>query len=228
MAKDPKTRIARALLEDGDWPNYVHLDPALTDHMHALGILITRYNALEVSLFRIISHYLNDYETEAPAIIFARLNNHYRLDVVASHIKREKDPAVKSRLVAFVAAYNTCTDNRNFLAHAQIQTTAKFLPREISLSEIHKTLLANKITLSKASKSRPQGKNYTELEVSELRHMADDIKQTEDFGFELYVFMLARRFGGTLTLADGKKLTPALPETPPVPHKLSLFDPATE
>ena len=190
--------------------------------MHALGILITRYNALEFTLFLHFYHFLNDYRTDVPAVIFSRLNNQHRLDVLRRYSESENNGAVKVRLDRFLSDFDICNTNRNFLAHSKIHND-----RHLELGNTSAVLQNPKLILKKAPKNEPLRDNYTELEASELRQIADDIKSTDDFGFALYVFMSARRTGGSFTLADGKKITPSLPEILPTPRTLSLSDSLT-
>jgi hypothetical protein len=53
MTLDPKARdgLVAALLREETWPSFSSLNPGLKDHMYALGVLITRYNDLEFTLY---------------------------------------------------------------------------------------------------------------------------------------------------------------------------------
>jgi hypothetical protein len=217
LDKEARDRLIAALTGEETWPHSVSLKPDLKDHMHALGILIARYNVLEFTLFMFLYYYLNDSKTTAPALIFSRLNNQYRIDILKLYVETEADPAVKSRVEAFLSAFGTCTENRNFLAHAQIHGGA------LTLADLGK-VFERRLVLKKAPKGNPLSANYTFLELTELRQLADDIEATNNFGVGLYFFMAARRVGGSFTLAGGAVHKPALPEIPAPPRQLILSD----
>src|SRR5437868_6357932 len=101
--------MVAALLGEELWPPFHKLDSGVKDHMHALGVIITNYNALEVSLFLFFYYYINDAATDVPRIIFTRLNNQQRVDVVGRYLEAlEKEAPVSERVKAFLTGYNVC------------------------------------------------------------------------------------------------------------------------
>jgi len=154
-----------------------------------------------------------------PATIFSRLNNQYRVDLLSKYAEAELDPVIRERLQSFLAAYNICTENRNFLAHAQVHNPTQTLADLGSLRRV-----SGQMVLKKPPKSDPLRQNYANLDIHDLRQIADDMEQTNGFGTDLYLYMAARRFGGTFRFGADRTYTPTLPETPPTPRTLTLQD----
>lgn len=217
-AESNRDRVVRAILGEPEWPSSLTLKPSLLGHMQALGVLITRYNELEGTLYLLFQHYLNDEHATASKLIFSRLNNQNREDVLRQYAETEKDEKVRNTVQLFMTAFRTCTDNRNFVAHAQIHGGTYSLADLGSFFRLDD----KKLTLKKSRKGNPSSENYTHLEITELRQMADDITTTKDFGTELYLYLAIQRMGGSVKMGDETIFSPTLPEVPPPPRALIL------
>lgn len=226
-ATSPSTRdaIVAALLGPEVWPSIGRLNPDFKDHMHALGVFITSYNSLEFILFFFFYHYLGESrKTSVPLFIFSKLNNQNRID--ALYVEIEPDPDVRERMKYFLDSYNICTENRNFLAHAQLHN-------KTSLGRLYGGDLVDvsRVIMKKPPRNAPERDNFTHLTVQEIHDMADDIGVVDDFGFKLFIFLEARHHGGVFTFPGGKTERPTLPDIPPVPRTLILSptaNPTTE
>jgi hypothetical protein len=217
----PSTREAliSALLGKPVWPVYTPV-PNIEEHLHALGVIITRYNDLEFVAFLLIYHYLNG-DPAIAALIFSRLNNQSRTDILLRYGQNDKSQDVTKRVEHFVSAYNICTENRNYLAHSQIDSGQFASQLNLGLGAITPT-----IVLKKAPRNEPLNRNYAHLAVSDLRSIADDIQIADRFGFDLFRYLHAQPSEGR-PLPSGKGPAPALPDIPLLPRALTLSRIAT-
>ena len=196
-----------------DWKFHRNLE----QHMHALGVIGVNYNDLEHILYLLFHYFLNDYQSQVPAVLFAQLSNERRLFYMKNFSKSYHSGTQQTAIDGFLDGYAICAYNRNVLMHSSIPDAMDVMKLAESADPVvvlHKRSQGNHSSISRIE-------NIT---VTKLRQIADEMAAYETFGFNLYLFLLAQRTGGTLKI-DGKEERPTLPEKPPLPAKLVLPGP---
>ena len=207
--------LARALgLTEGEpWSWTKRYNPGLFDHMHALGVIAANYNRLETVCACYLTFFMGSQMTaaEAGAYLFERLSNAEGINLLKQLYTTEVGGTILAdRLDWFVSGYGKCAESRNILMHSE--------PHGASYNALQ---LVSALALRKASKNNPGVHNFISLELHELRQVADDIDRFATYGFELALYQIARKSGGTITLGD-RQLSPPLPDRPPEPIHLKL------
>ncbi|MEH2485631.1 hypothetical protein V1280_001570 [Bradyrhizobium sp. AZCC 2230] len=188
-------------------------NPGLADHMHALGVTAANYNRLESELRLLLDVFMGDQMTgaEAGSYLFERLSNAERMDLLKHlYISQVGGTDLSDRLDWFVSGYGICAENRNILMHSE--------PHGATYNALQ---LVSALQLRKASKKNPGVHNFISLELHELRQIADDIDRFASYGFDLALWRIASRSGGTIKLAN-REISPSLPDKPPAPIHLTL------
>ncbi len=206
----PNGLLAALLMGEKPWSWNWRYNPNLFNHMHALGVIAANYNALEGEFYRLF--FVTSDKMEVGKLVFAKLNNAERIQI-ARAIAETEPPPFQELFLYFLDCFGTITENRNILMHSQ---THDLWPYD--LEDTH-------LTLSKASKIKPDNHGFIRLDVSELRRIADEMHEAASFGFKLFLWRFAIITGGTITWSDGSQLTPSLPEKPAEPRKLVLGPP---
>jgi hypothetical protein len=176
--------------EDGSWQKYYH----------ALGVVSSRYNRLESTLFEMI-HDLQKGSVRIDAILFQKLPNDQRLrwlNFLVSDVPQPQD--ISDAIDHFISGYSVCTRNRGELMHSKVQAY-------IDGSE---TFIATMI-------SRKSGQEVMHhFPLATVRRVADEINRFYHYGSHLHRIM------NPLNLPPGA--TPiwpsALPSKPDVPSRL--------
>lgn len=188
---------------ESKWPSYP-VGPQT--HIHALGVVSINYNGLEIALSSLIREYLGA-EDEVHAYIFQALNLHSQLELFRLCIEKEKDKAVRQRLLDFSHCFQTCAGNRNLLMHANLHA-----------SDTTEDLLG----LAKRSRNKPHIYNDMQLSIKELRSVADDIHALFAWAANLWKYIRYRERQDPFRATDDQPFPmPALPETPSKPMSLA-------
>jgi hypothetical protein len=203
---EPSTGLWDAIMGGaGDW--YFRHYPNHRDHMQALGVIAAKYNDLEGAFYRLFL--VTMHNMNVGKLVFAKLNNAERVTVAKKAAETEP---LEFRLLLeyFLSGFGILAENRNILMHSKAHNAGALE----SLGQSH-------LTLAKAAKSNPDENNFVNLEVKDLRAIADDMANFSDFGFDLFLWRIALVTGGTISWGDGKTTTPTLPEKPLAPRKLT-------
>jgi hypothetical protein len=107
---------------DEDWSWTRNYNPALFQHMHALGVIAANYNRLEDELRFLIYLFLDGGHRRllrADVYIFEHLNNADRIGLLEQFYKEKlSGTELADYLDWFVLGYRTCAENRNMLMHS--------------------------------------------------------------------------------------------------------------
>jgi hypothetical protein len=147
--------------------------------------------------------------------LFHKTNNRERMNLLAAVVEQnEQNPAAKDALLHLIRCFDICTENRNVLAHVIVDAAHS---------------ATNAFPLSKKARNDPTRTIRFQVNVSELRQMADETTATFDYGTRL-LFWLMQRSKPDLNLARsmGWPAPPApapLPSKSPKPHRLTMFQP---
>jgi hypothetical protein len=179
--------LAALLQQEEIWSWHANYHPSLRDHMHALGVAVANYNGLEY-IFQTLFEYYTGFEYLAAAQqLFSHLGtNQKRIDVLRRLItyKERKNPDVIDGLEYFLEGFDICAENRNLLMHGRIfEGTTR-----------------TDLVLQKYARKDPTKLNYMHLTVSNIRKVADEFSGYETYGARVYLWLVARRNGGRLTL----------------------------
>ena len=176
--------------------------------MHALGVIAANYNELEGHFYQLF--YATMGKMDVGKLVFSKLNNAERMEIALKLSETDPSPTFRELFEYFISGYGVATENRNILMHSKAHNAWPF-----DISVVH-------LTLAKPSKKSPDENNFINLDLSELRTVADDMANFAMFGWSLFYWRSAVPFGGTITWASGEKVTPSLPEKPAEPRRLVL------
>lgn len=198
--------IVAAILGGDSWQ--LRHYPQHRNHMQALGVIAANYNDLEGQFYRLF--YMTAGNINVGKLVFAKLNNADRM-AVAKKASETEPHLFKPLFEHFIAGFGTAAENRNILMHSKAHSAWSLA-----------TLGVSHLTLTKPIKANLDENNFVNLEVSDLRGIADDMANFSNFGWELFLWRAALFTGGTIKWGDGKTTTPTLPEKPPEPRRLVL------
>lgn len=139
----------------------------------------------------------------------AQLNNKERLNLLEQLAsEREKNAVAKERVQHFIAGFDICAENRNFLMHSMTHKASWDKAK------------TEYMTLRKAPRREPHRVNYLNLELTDLRRIAEEISDYDEYAISLFVWLQAQPLGRYFW-ADGTETTPTLPDKPPTPIDVS-------
>jgi len=146
-------------------------NPSLRDHMHALGVIAANYNELEGEFYNLF--WVTSERFDVAKLVFSKLNNAERMEVALKTCEREPKQ-MQEHYRSFISAFGICNENRNLLMHSRAHNASS---RELPVSHL---------TLAKPMKKTPDQNNFINLDVDELRNVADDMAAYADFGWRIF------------------------------------------
>lgn len=184
---------------ENSWPTY---PTPSCEHLVALGLISSNWNTLERVLFQLVFSFLDAPRDTAKAV-FHQLNSAGRIQVLRSLLERGNfNEELKARVLYFIAAFEICRENRNWLLHS------------FATSETTDTHLV----LEKQRTKDAFTSTTLDLDLSTIRAVADDIHATLEFGGMIYIHLeashAAHSFGNTPR---------PLPAEFPLPHKIGAL-----
>lgn len=173
-----------------------------SDEVYAVGAVIVAWNRCEGALFHILFRTLK-VDWEMATRIFDLLGNQQRIDLLRLEAAKRLAAEENDRVIAFLAAYGTCMENRNVIAHSQI-----------SMDDIDGGL-----ALLKKSRKDPSFLNRFHIPLDEMLEIANTIYNLAQNGEKLSMSIWA---GPSRQLsAAGKPFPVPLPDNFPPPRKLT-------
>jgi hypothetical protein len=166
--------------EVDDWPPY-RIGNA--DHLHALGAIATAYNLLEFRLRALFSLYSISDD------VFTKNNNFDRVKLLRGAVDKSSNPdAIKKDAKYFLEGYEICTDNRNILMHSITMFT--WLDPDADRCPVSNPTQPDGLAFQKPARKGPLAIKIYQPTLEELRGVADDSKEYEDYGDRLYFHIL--------------------------------------
>jgi hypothetical protein len=167
-------------------------------------VITLNYNLFERSIFGCFGYYLSKagLTFKECLLLAGKLNTKERLETLQFMCReREADQAVVGHIEHLIAYFNRCSENRNVVAHSTLSTA---IPRTDFLQ------------LFKSSKDDWSKVNWYHLTLTDLRILADQIRDGFRFSADTFIY---------LEMRDGRMARPAtppgsLPQKPPVPSNL--------
>jgi hypothetical protein len=182
-----------------DWPplkNQIGSAP----YVHAIGQITLAYNGLENLMASIFCITL-PVEYKFAEKVFHSMHNRERTDLLSALLKNQKDDELRDALQHVVLCYDICTDNRNIVMHSILEEITPSLPK-----------------LRKRASQNPAKLLEFHVPLGMLRRVADQILETFNYGFFVWIGIQNQSAGASLSLAP-------LPQKPPKPHKLIPYQP---
>lgn len=145
------------------WPSY---NIGTGDHLHAIGVLISAWNEVEVCFQAFIQQIFPNH-LKAGIRTFELLGYDQRLKLIRSDLFPQLTDEETDRVEHFFKCSNICKENRNIIAHAQHHAT----------SEEGKLRLTTQSANSSAQFL---------VSLDGLREMADSAQETFTFGLSVW------------------------------------------
>lgn len=191
------------MIDNSDnWPP--HYNIGQPNHIHALGMASAMYNQMELSLQLLLTAY-SGLGNDTTQWLASNLSNNLRLELLKRCAEdREKNSATKDAILHFARCFDICAENRNFLMHSMVKTPTN--------EEI--------LSLAKASRNNPKKFNEIDLELDDIRRVADEIASISSYGGQLYAYFLFTNFDQSHIPQHIREFASTLPGKPPLPDKL--------
>jgi hypothetical protein len=205
-----------AQFSDEEWSWTRRYNPALFQHVHALGVIAANFNQLETDLQLLIyiflsMHNLSGGVLKAHRYLLQQLNNAERIGLLEQFYKEKVSGTELADLLDwFVLGYRTCAENRNMLMHSVPHGSTLDALKEIAT-----------LDLIRSSRKNPIDDIFVSLELKDLRRVADDIDRFGLFGHNLALGVLGSFRGGKIWFR-GQEVPAPLPAKPPKPLALKF------
>jgi hypothetical protein len=166
---------------EDDWPNDSTHYPGPPLHLHAVGVLASRYNAFERILFDTYLHHLDrkKFPRALTESFYLSRDENSRMtaikDVFAAF---EKKPAVQNRIANLVEYFGWCHTVRNNILHGEVTPT--------QIAD-----LAN-LNLTKRKGKRTAEVGYLTLDLPALRKAVDQIGEGRLQAAKIYLHLYYR------------------------------------
>lgn len=183
-------------------------------HLHALGAISLLYNRLEHAMCSLFSDYVATNRSIGD-IIYSRLSNRERIDVLRELVHLESDEMVRDCTLHAIGCFEICAENRNTLMH---------------MIHDHAVDADGPLWGKKRSSDKTRDVFYS-MSVAELRAVANDIATTYTFVVDVSVYIFrreceARKIKLNAMMPDHWHEKPnTLPQKPQKPRKLSPLPP---
>jgi hypothetical protein len=188
--------------------------------LHALGQVTLVYNYLEEQISRVFYRCMptsGDFSSR----LFHKLGNRDRIDLLSAVVSASDYlPEAKEALLHLLTCYDICTENRNILMHAIIESAD-----------------ADILTLSKTASNDPARYIHFRLPISDLRLVADQMAEAFTYALRLENWVAAQTglfagpiiqtssLGSQFDLSKHIAALGTLPGKPPKPRKLTPYQP---
>lgn len=184
-------------------------------------MITVNYNLFERSLFGVLSHHLMraGLSYKECQFLVGTMNNKERLETLRFIFnEREQDVGMREQIEHLIAYFNRCTQNRNILAHALLETKLEkkgdggwYPVDEDGMLEFWKS---SKDDWSKINQYR--------LTLTDLRAVADATHTGYLYAMRLALLLMARdKTAGSVS----SLLQATLPEKPQLPDNLTIHRP---
>ena len=188
---------------------------ASVPYIHAFGQVTLSYNMMEIMMGNLFTTCV-PMELDFAERLFHKLNNRERIDLLSALVRtNEKESEAREAILHCIRCYDICTDNRNILMH-------------VTLDDLDATA----VLLKKRASQDPTRDIIFHVPLTDLRLVADQIGQTFQYTYDLFIWLLRREAHGfhlkgvTTLLGDLATVPPGpLPDRPPKPRKLTPYQP---
>jgi hypothetical protein len=186
---------------DNEWPNSdSHIGKR--DHLHALGVITTNFNELELELLFLFTRYAGMEKSVAQKLWGSLANQKKRGLILDGVDASEADPIVKDLVVHFLNGFDIAEYNRNFFAHSLVATPDS--------DQGH-------LSFGKGVRHQPDIWSFAHMKLEEIRRIADEISALRMFGWRINLWLIGR---GKIIFGDGHSEEVILPEKRPLPKRL--------
>ena len=184
------------------WPPQGHRI-ASSEHLKALGEITLAYNYFEETIGLLFTRTMPTEEAFS-ARLYQRMNNRDRIDLLSAIVSAASiDEEIKDGLKYVILCYDICTDNRNILSHAILESSD-----------------ADIIELSKKAARDPTRLTQFKVPLEDLRRFAEDTGNCFTYALRLSLTISARA-----APQDARGSIPdwhfSLPSKPQKPSKLT-------
>jgi hypothetical protein len=200
-----------------EWPSRTNtIAPAA--QLLALGQITLVYNYLEESIGNIFKKVMPT-DASFSEKFYHRLNNRDRINLLNAIIQQSTLEAdIKEALLYLLNSYHICTENRNVLLHAILESAD-----------------ADILNISKKAARDPGRDIQFRIPLADMRLVADQMGDAFVYAMRIQTTISARSnppqvssvglFPVASTLPDVLKSLESLPPKPPKPHKLVPYQP---
>ena len=165
---------------DDVWP--VLLSTLGTEkHFHAIGVITSRYNALENGIFELVAYYLRIHDIPNSVIEFMYLSlpENRRKDAARLIFRDCEDDKYASGLMDnLLDHYEWCSDSRNRIAHSEHYAFNRETFDKIKLSKRKNKTSTERITI--------------DIDVETLRMVADEIETCRLQAIQIFIYLVCR------------------------------------
>jgi len=182
--------------------------PEFREHVYGLGLISLNYNLFESTLQYILWNYTS---VTTANFFFDKWSNEERTAAIRHFSKEtEDDPIVLDHIDYLMTYFSICVENRNILMHSRQTFTGDKPPPGV-------------LSIEKRLRDRTGGKNVFHLDLEIIKRVSNEIIAGVTYSINLDQYVNYR--SPLKRLMVGNAPAPALPNKPPLPHKLDPHRP---
>jgi hypothetical protein len=199
------------MAEEDTWP-LPDYNPGPRDHVHALGVIALQFASFERSVDFLYLHRTGREKLpdELVHLYYFSLSEDKRIDAIKAIFNAfETDTSIKSAVFNLLEYFEWCRNCRNQLLHAELHPT--------TFSRLTGALHLTKRVSKQSAKS-----GYLRLSLSEMRIIADRMRQGVKQAAEIHIFLRYRGRPKETLPTEYQAFVEELPGKLVVPRKLEL------